>query len=215
MSPASFSFSFTDPSAACSSAKAASADSRSAKACCSVCPSVCAARAAFSYRRASSLAVQAADEAGFRRAADAYRDCLEAGADNPTVFQNLGACLLLAGDPRGAREAFVCAERRGGETPSTARGLRAAFARLTNNPRAELSPTRVFLKPHVYWGVDARLLCAAALWAFLWLAALLPAGALRRFLLTACLVAFCAAAISVGVSLVEEHHAMEVLHAQS
>ena len=173
------------------------------------------ARAAFSYKRASSLAVQAADEAGFKRAADAYRDCLDAGADNATIYQNLGACLLLAGDTRGAREAFDCAERRGGETPSTARGLRAVLARQTNNPRAELSPARVFLKPHVYWSVDTRLLCAAALWALLWLAALLPAGALRRFLLTACLVAFCAAAISVGVSLVEEHHAMEVLHAQS
>ena len=173
------------------------------------------ARAAFSYKRASSLAVQAADEAGFKRAADAYRDCLDAGADNATIYQNLGASLLLAGDTRGAREAFDCAERRGGETPSTARGLRAVLARQTNNPRAELSPARVFLKPHVYWSVDTRLLCAAALWALLWLAALLPAGALRRFLLTACLVAFCAAAISVGVSLVEEHHAMEVLHAQS
>ena len=173
------------------------------------------ARAAFSYKRASSLAVQAADEAGFKRAADAYRDCLDAGADNATIYQNLGACLLLAGDTRGAREAFDCAERRGGETPSTARGLRAVLAKQTNNPRAELSPARVFLKPHVYWSVDTRLLCAAALWALLWLAALLPAGALRRFLLTACLVAFCAAAISVGVSLVEEHHAMEVLHAQN
>ena len=85
----------------------------------------------------------------------------------------------------------------------------------SSNPRAELSPARVFLKPHVYWSVDVRLLCAASLWALLWLAALLPVGALRRFLLTASLVAFCAAAISVGVSLVEEHHAMEVLHAQS
>ena len=173
------------------------------------------ARAAFSYKRASSLAVQAVNEAGFKRAADAYRDCLDAGADNATIYQNLGASLLLAGDTRGAREAFDCAERRGGETPSTARGLRAVLARQTKNPRAELSPARVFLKPHVYWSVDTRLLCAAALWALLWLAALLPAGALRRFLLTACLVAFCAAAISVGVSLVEEHHAMEVLHAQS
>ena len=173
------------------------------------------ARAAFSYKRASSLAVQAADEAGFKRAAGAYRDCLDAGADNATIYQNLGACLLLAGDTRGARAAFDCAERRGGETPSTARGLRAVLAKQTNNPRAELSPARVFLKPHVYWSVDTRLLCAAALWAFLWLVALLPAGALRRFLLTACLVAFCAAVLSVGVSLVEEHHAMEVLHAQS
>ena len=172
-------------------------------------------RAAFSYKRASSLAVQAADEAGFKRAADAYRDCLDAGANNATIYQNLGACLLLAGDARGARVAFDCAERRGGETPSTARGLRAVLAKQTNNPRAELSPARVFLKPHVYWSVDTRLLCAAALWASLWLAALFPAGALRRFLLTACLVAFCAAATSVGVSLVEEYHGTEVIHAQN
>ena len=173
-----------------------------------------AARAAFSYQRASALAVQAADEAGFRRAADAYCGCLDAGADNPCIYQNLGACLVLAGDVRAARAAFACAERRGGETPSTVRGLRAALAKQTNNPHAELSPARVFLKPHVCWSVDTRLLCAAGLWALIWLAALLPAGALRRFLLTAGLVAFCAASISVGVSLVEEHHGTEVLHAR-
>ena len=173
-----------------------------------------AARAAFSYQRASALAVQATDEAGFRQAADAYRACLDAGADNACIYQNLGACLLLSGDARGARAAFNSAERRGGEMPSTVRGLRAARAKQTNNPRAELSPARIFLKPHVCWSVDTRLLCAAGLWALLWLAALLPAGAVRRFLLTACLVAFCAAAISVGVSLVEEHHETEVLHVQ-
>ena len=173
-----------------------------------------AARAAFSYQRASALAVQATDEAGFRVAADAYRACLDAGADNACIYQNLGACLLLAGDTRGAVAAFGCAERRGGETPSTARGLKAARAKQTNNPRAELSPARIFLKPHVSWSVDTRLLCAAGLWAFMWLIALLPVGAIRRFLLTACLVAFCAAAISVGVSLVEEHHVTEVLHVQ-
>ena len=173
-----------------------------------------AARAAFSYQRASALAVQATDEAGFRVAADAYRACLDAGADNACIYQNLGACLLLAGDTRGAVAAFGCAERRGGETPSTARGLRAARAKQTNNPRAELSPARIFLKPHVSWSVDTRLLCAAGLWAFMWMVALLPVGAIRRFLLTACLVAFCAAAISVGVSLVEEHHVTEVFHVQ-
>jgi hypothetical protein len=172
------------------------------------------ARVAFSYRRASSLAVQAKDAADFRRAADAFLDCLDAGADNATIYQNLGACLFLAGDIRAAREAFNAAERRGGETPSTARGLKAVLAKQTNNLRAELPPARIFLKPHVYWSVDTRLLCAASLWAFLWLAMLLPTGALRRFLVTACLVAFCAAAISVGVSLVEEHHGMEEFHAQ-
>jgi len=66
----------------------------------------------------------------------------------------------------------------------------------------------------VSWSVDTRLVIAAALWALLWASALIPVGALRRFLLTAFFVAFCAAAVSVGVSLVEEHHAKEVLHAQ-
>ena len=174
-----------------------------------------AARAAFSYQRASALAVQAVDEDGFKVAADAYRDCLDAGADNARIYQNIGACLVLAGDVRGARAAFECAERRGGETPSTARGLKAALAKQTNNPHAELSPARIFLKPHVCWSVDTRLVCAGALWALLWLFALFPAGALRRFLLTACFVAFCAAAVSVGVSLVEEHHGTEVLHVQN
>ena len=173
-----------------------------------------AARAAFSYRRASSLAVQATDEAGFRLAADAYRDCLDAGADNAPLYQNLGACLVMAGDVRAARAAFDCAERRAGETPSTVRGLTAALAKQTNNPQAELSPARFFLRPHVSWSVDTRLIIAAALWALLWLALLIPAGALRRFLLTVLFIAFSAAAISVGVSLVEELHAKEVIHAQ-
>ena len=39
-------------------------------------------------------------------------------------------------------------------------------------------------------------------------------GAFTFFLLTAFFVAFCAAAVSVGVSLVEEHHAKGVLYAQ-
>ena len=174
-----------------------------------------AARAAFTYQRASALAVQAVDEDGFKAAADAYRDCVDAGADNARIYQNIGACLVLAGDVRGARAAFECAERRGGETPSTARGLKAARAKQTNNPHAELSPARIFLKPHMCWSVDTRLVCAGALWALLWVIALFPVGALRRFLLTACFVAFCAAAVSVGVSLVEEHHGTEVLHVQN
>ena len=182
-----------------------------------------AARAAFSYQRASMLAVQATDEAGFMLAADAYRDCLDAGMDNPRIYQNLGACLVMASDGHAERvvraahaaEAFGCVERRTGETPSTVRGLKAALARQTNNPQAELSPARFFLRPHVCWSVDTRLVIAAALWALVWVTALFPAGAVRRFLLAVFLVAFCLASVSVGVSLAEEHHAREVLHAQN
>ena len=171
-------------------------------------------RADFSYRRASSMAVRATGEAEFKTAAMAYMECLDAGADNSELYQNLGACLLMAGDARGAKAAYSCAERRGGASDSTARGLQAAQARLKANPRAELPMTRVFFKPHVAWTLDIRLLCAAAAWAALWIAALLPAGAMRRILATACLMAFCAFAISSGVSIAEEHMDQEVLHGQ-
>ena len=59
-----------------------------------------------------------------------------------------------------------------------------------------------------------RLLCAAATWAVLWLVALLPVGTLRRFLMTVGLIAFCAFALSAGVSLVGEHLEQEVFNVQ-
>ena len=168
----------------------------------------------FTYQRAGSLAMRATDEAGFRKAASAYLECVDAGAANATIYANLGGCLLMAGDGKGARAAFACAERRSGETASTARGVRAAWARIRNDARAEAPLARIFLKPHVKWTLDMRLLIAVGAWALLWLMALLPAGSLRRFLLTVCLIAFCASALSVTVSLASEHLAKEALHAQ-
>ena len=158
----------------------------------------------FTYRRASVLATRAADEAGFRAAADAYRDCLAAGSANPILFTDLGTCALLAGDTKGAAAAFARAERWGGETPSTRRGLLAARARQLQDPRAELPLARLFFRPHVMFSADARLLAAAALWALVWLAALLPPGGWRRFLLFWGIALFVAAAISASVSIAEE-----------
>ncbi len=158
----------------------------------------------FTYRRASVLATRAADEAGFRAAADAYRGCLAAGSANPILFTDLGTCVLLAGDAKGAAAAFARAERWGGETPSTRRGLLAARARMLQDPRAELPLARLFFRPHVMFSADARLLAAAALWAFVWLAALLPPGGWRRFLLFWGIALFAVAAISVSVSVAEE-----------
>ena len=159
----------------------------------------------FTYRRASVLATRAADEAGFRAAATAYADCVNAGAANPTVFANLGACALLAGDANAARDAFARAERWGGESPTTRRGLLAAAAHRTHDPRAELPLARTFLRPHFLFPLDMRFLFAAVVWAFIWLVALLPPGAARRFLLFCGACLFLAAALSVSVSLVEEH----------
>ena len=159
----------------------------------------------FSYRRASVLATRATDEASFRKAADAYLACAAGGAANPVLFMNIGTCALLAGDAKGAYAAFARAERWGGETPSTRRGLLAARAQQLQDPRAELPLARAFFRPHVMYSADVRLLVAAAAWALLWLVALLPPGAWRRFLLFWGMAVFLAAAISASVSVAEEH----------
>ena len=171
-----------------------------------------AASADFTYRRAGALAVHATDEAGFGKAADAYASCVEAGAATATLYMNLGACSLMAGDARRAEAAFGCAERRSGETVSTRRGFLAARARLRNDPRADLPLTRVFCRPHVLFTLDTRLAFAAGMWALCWLSALLPAGGVRRVLLSLAAVLCVATVLSVSVSLVEEHLAEKVIH---
>lgn len=165
----------------------------------------------FTYRRALSLATQAHDATQFKNAVKAYAACLEQGADTPALFANMGACAVFANDPRTARLAFACAERRTGETPSTRRGLQAAHARLKNDPRADLPLTRIFLRPHYSLPLDVRLLVAAVCWAFLWLVALLPPGGARRFLTGLGLLLFLSAALSTTVSLVEDSAAKGAL----
>ncbi|MBR6735070.1 MAG: BatD family protein [Kiritimatiellae bacterium] len=168
----------------------------------------------FTYRRASSLATRAADEAGFRAAAQAYVACAQDGASNPTLFSNLGSCLLMGGNARGALAAFACAERRGGETATTCRGVRAAVARLKNDPRADPPLARAMFAPHVRLPLDMRLLLAAVFWAIAWLAALLPRGfGARRTLMWLFATAFLVCATSCAISFAGEHLAAEVIYA--
>ncbi len=171
-----------------------------------------AASTDFTYRRACSLAGPAVDEAGFRKAEAAFADCVCAGAANPVLFSNLGACAVMAGDPRAALAAYRRAERWGGETASTRRGVRAAWARIKNDPRADVPLIRLFLRPHDLFSLDARLVFAAAMWAVCWLLALLPAGTFRRLLLTCAALVCLATVVSVSVSLAEEAVAEGVVH---
>lgn len=162
---------------------------------------------AFAWERASSLASRAAGEADFKAAAAAYGRLVADGAANPVLFTDLGACLVLAGEPAAALGAFARAERYGGATPATEHGVRAASARLRDDPRAEPPMTRTFLRLHVAFSVGARARAAAAAWAALWLLALLPRGAFRTFLLSLAACALIACAVSVSVSLAEERAA--------
>lgn len=163
-----------------------------------------AASTDFTYRRACSLAAHASDECGFKKTAAAFSDCIKNGAANPIIFSNLGACLVMSGNWRDAQAVYRRAERWGGETASTRRGLRAARARLMNDPRADLPITRIFFGAHYKFSLDARLFFAAICWTVCWLMALLPGGSLRRFMIVVVGIACLAAVVSVSISVAEE-----------
>lgn len=167
----------------------------------------------FTYRRATSAAVHAVEEKDFEKAVETYSDCVEKGASNPIVYSNLGGCALMAGDARMALAAYERAERWGGETETTRRGIRAAQARLKDDPQAELPLPRIFFRPHYLLSTDARLLIAAGTWAFLWFLVLVPPGVVRRTLFAVGGLVFLATVISVSTSLVEECAAEGMTHA--
>lgn len=104
----------------------------------------------FTLRHAVALAVRAVDAKDFLAAAGKYREFTSsAGCDSlPAVGRamhhaNLGALLVMAGKPRDAIEAFLTAELATGATPCTLRGLKSAYARLKNDPRADLPLQRI------------------------------------------------------------------------
>jgi hypothetical protein len=165
----------------------------------------------FTYQRANTLASRAVEPAAFRAASDAYRTYLRENRFNPVLLANLGAVALFAEEPRLAQAAFFCAEQYTGETPSTRRGLRAAFTRLKNDPRLDLPPARALLRPHFLFSLDTRLLAAALAWFALWLIALLPPGPFRKTCLTLVLVFFLTTLLSCAVSYVGFHQAERTL----
>ncbi len=121
-----------------------------------------AGTADFTFRRAVALARHAATPDAFAAAAKAYADYLSQQPVAPldrlaplAVFDaglsdrlarhcaNLGALRLLGGDARGAFEAYSRASAFAGDDPSLLRGMRAACARLRNDPRADLPLSRM------------------------------------------------------------------------
>jgi hypothetical protein len=172
-------------------------------------------RVEFLWNRASSLAVGATEEKDFLRAAEAYGKCIHSGAENPKVYYNYGACLLMAGKAAKAYEAFLKVERYTGETPSTRRALRAAHSRLVNDPRSELSLMRIFFKPHFAYSFDARLLAFSIAWALIWIFAVLPKGGFKKFLIALTAVILTLSAVSVSLSLMVERFSEEVSDVQS
>ena len=118
--------------------------------------------AAFTFKRAVSLIGRAVEPADFAAAAKAYEEYLSQLPEEPLAMisplktpggkdadrlsrhcANLGALRLLGGDARGALDAYSQASAFAGDNPSMLRGIKAARARLMNDPRADLPVTRI------------------------------------------------------------------------
>lgn len=111
-----------------------------------------AGNADFTLRRAFALATRAVKPADFAIAAAAYADYLESSGRVAAAKDvearhlcNLAALRFMSGDYRGALRDYAAAERAVGETPASLRGIRASWARLKNDPRAELPLQRILL----------------------------------------------------------------------
>ncbi len=138
-------------------------------------PAAAAARmqkrdADFAAECAAAAAAEAFRAQDFRAAAGLYAAIAAKGGDNAALLTNLGACRLMAGDAYGAAQAFDAAERRAGETPETARGQLAAYARTTDDPGAGEPLLRRALRWHWSLPVRKRVDAMCVFWAATWLA---------------------------------------------
>ena len=124
----------------------------------------------FTLKHALSLAFRAETEADFRAAAERYAAFVEslstaeaASAPDGARFAavhaaNLGALYLLAGKPRESLKAYERAELLSGATVGTTRGVRAALARLKNDPRVELPLPRLMFPFWYRFALKGRIL---------------------------------------------------------
>ena len=126
----------------------------------------------FTLKHALSLAFRAEKETDFAAAASRYAEFIDslddgkAGAADGLQFAaahyaNLGALCLMAGKPRDALKAYGNAELISGATAGTERGVRAAIARIRNDPRAELPLPRMMFPFWYRFALKGRIVFSA------------------------------------------------------
>ena len=127
----------------------------------------------FTLKHAVSLAVRAQTEKGFAAAAERYAAFVELLDSDRSVAEgedgeayrsvhlcNLAALHAMAGKPRDAIAAYSKSELITGATPETLRGLKAAYARLKNDPRADLPLPRILFPFWFRFSLQGRVLSA-------------------------------------------------------
>lgn len=140
----------------------------------------------FTLRHALALACKAESESEFAAAAERYAsfvDMLDRDGNGAMSYDlgfkavhlsNLGSLYVMAGRQRDALSAYGRAERISGATAATERGMRAAIARLRNDPRADLPLPRIMFPFWYRMSMMGRILfsgCAfMALAGLFWLA---------------------------------------------
>ena len=160
----------------------------------------------FTLKHALSLAFRAEKEADFAAAASRYAEFIDSlgngGKADATDglrfaavhYANLGSLFLMAGKPHDALKAYGRAELISGATAGTERGVRAAIARIKNDPRAELPLPRMMFPFWFRFALKGRIafsLCAMLALALLFVVAL-RAG--RKLSVLAFIVGMAAAA---------------------
>ena len=127
----------------------------------------------FTLKHAISLALRAEKDEDFLAAAERYAEFIgslggkEAAAGPDGVkfeavhWANLGALYAMAGKPHKALAAYSRSERITGATPCTERGIRSAYARLRNDPRADLPLPRIMFPFWFRFSLAGRILFAA------------------------------------------------------
>ena len=167
----------------------------------------------FTLKHAVSLAVRAVSEKDFAVAAARYAAFVElldsdrgvAGGEDGVAFRavhlrNLAALYVMSGKPREAVEAYSESELETGSTPGTIRGLKAAYARIRNDPRADLPLPRILFPFWFRMPLAGRVLTAAGAFAVFALLFFLAVRAGRRLAVVAlaCGAAFSASAWPFG-----------------
>ena len=127
----------------------------------------------FTLKHAVSLAVRAQTEKDFAAAAERYAAFVElldsdrrvAEGEDGESFKSVHLCNLAAlhamsGKPRDAVAAYSKSELITGATPETIRGLKAAYARLKNDPRADLPLPRILFPFWFGFSLQGRVLTA-------------------------------------------------------
>lgn len=125
----------------------------------------------FEWNQANARMASAETREDYLDAARLYDGLLRNGATDGGVMLNLGAALLMAGEPEAAYEAYVRAERRLGHTvPGLSRDITTALRMVRDEPALERPWPRVLFFWHYALPMDQRILWGLYGWAGLWAA---------------------------------------------